>query len=189
MQILPTFTEEQQAFVIENLKQRTPHKRIAKAFQQLYPDFGAEVDQKTFEKAFTKRTGDYVSNKSRKWAKIIKEGRKLYDNLEEDSLCYPLEHYRTARREALAEQIQDLVVRIQYSDIDDEKKFKLELMCIKMEMQLLNDYEKSERAARAENGDARETTPVLDPWAGQRKMWEEDDSPTEEDFNYEKKVA
>jgi len=165
MQIIPNFTEEQQAFVVESLIQRTPARRIAKAFRQLYPDFAIEVDDEQCEQAFIDRCYQYAHRKDRKWYQIIKDGRANYEHLEEANLLYKRPEYRQARREALIERIADLDVRINYSDVDEEKKFKLEQGNIKLELQVLSEYDKLERMERGDEDDDGE-----------------DDGPTEDDF-------
>ena len=69
---LPRFTKEQQRFVVANLIAMTPHRKIAKNVQVLFPEFVSEgMDQSTYEEAFIKRAKDYVSNKRRNWYYVI----------------------------------------------------------------------------------------------------------------------
>ena len=61
---LPRFTKEQQRFVVANLIAMTPHRKIARNVQKLFPEFVPEgMDQSTYEEAFIKRAKDYVSNR------------------------------------------------------------------------------------------------------------------------------
>ena len=103
---LPKFTEQQQ-FVIANLIAMASHRKIAKAFQTLYPEFAPEVGDKDYEKAFIKRAKDYVSNKDRKWHQIIRDGR----NERKDSLDHLLlthKQYRVQVREDVLEQVEQI---------------------------------------------------------------------------------
>ena len=69
---LPRFTREQQRFVVANLIAITPHRKIARNVQILFPEFVPEgMDQSTYEEAFIKRAKDYVSNKRRNWYYFI----------------------------------------------------------------------------------------------------------------------
>ena len=69
---LPRFTKEQQRFVVANLIAMTPHRKIARNVQKLFPEFVPEgMDQSTYEEAFIKRAKDYVSNKRRNWYYFI----------------------------------------------------------------------------------------------------------------------
>ena len=66
MQILPKFTEEQREFVVEYLKMTVPYKDIAMQFRDLYPDFGAEIEEEVFIEKFTARCRQYVADKRKK---------------------------------------------------------------------------------------------------------------------------
>ena len=69
---LPRFTKEQQRFVVANLRAMTPHRKIARDVQILFPEFVPEgMDQSTYEDALIKRAKDYVSNKRRNWYYFI----------------------------------------------------------------------------------------------------------------------
>ena len=69
---LPRFTKEQQRFVVANLIAMTPHRKIARNVQKLFPEIVSEgMDQLTYEEAFIKQAKDYVSNKRRNWYYFI----------------------------------------------------------------------------------------------------------------------
>ena len=52
---LPRFTKDQQRFVVANLIEIVPHRKIAKKVKELFPEFAADMDQAAYEKAFIKR--------------------------------------------------------------------------------------------------------------------------------------
>ena len=79
---LPRFTEIQQKFVVYRLMCLHPHRLIAREFRDLYPDFVPDgMDNQAYEDAFIKRCKDYVSNKDRKWYRIIQRGRENYRDM------------------------------------------------------------------------------------------------------------
>ena len=74
---LPKFSRHQQLRFVGYLRRRKPYREIARIFQNRYPEFVPEgMDQQAYEEAFIKRAKDYVSNRRRKWATIIRIGRR-----------------------------------------------------------------------------------------------------------------
>ena len=74
---LPKFSRYQQIRFVGYLRRRKPYREIARIFQKRYPEFvPAGMDQEAYEEAFIKRAKDYVSNRRRKWATIIRIGRR-----------------------------------------------------------------------------------------------------------------
>lgn len=76
---LPKFTDEQQEIVVLKLIEMDPPRSIAQWLQNNYDDFKPhDMDQKEYERVIINRCKDYVSNKGRKWYKIIQEGREKF---------------------------------------------------------------------------------------------------------------
>ena len=74
---LPKFSRHQQLRFVGYLRRRKPYRKISQLFQKRYPEFVPEgMDQQPYEEAFIKRAKDYVSNRRRKWATIIRIGRR-----------------------------------------------------------------------------------------------------------------
>ena len=107
---LPKFSRHQQLRFVGYLRRRKPYRKISQLFQKRYPEFvPAGMDQEAYEEAFIKRAKDYVSNRRRKWATIIRIGRRR--------------EYKRGKR-ALRERIRQLAWEGAF-DVHNEQKKKL----------------------------------------------------------------
>lgn len=140
---LPRFTEGQQQFVVDNLIAMTPHREIAQAFRNLYPEFAPEVEDSVYTEAFIKRAADYVSNKDRKWAKLIVEGREVgTDSV--DHLLLTHKRFRIQLRESVLDSLWKIESDLESSKIElDVAKFLRSTALDKLKV--IDGYEKSER--------------------------------------------
>ena len=141
-QVIPAFDEEKQLWTVEMLQTTTPYREIAILFRQKFTEFAPDLDEDTFFKHFKPRLADYVSNKRRKWAGIIAEGREQ-NKKSIDHVWMSHDNWREEERQEAYEEIKSIAQEMRSTtDADKLSSLKNALDAQKALLNTISNYEK-----------------------------------------------
>ena len=140
---MPFFKENEQKFLIDNLIMTIPHRKIAKGFWEMFPDFAPDMEYEAFEKAFLQRSYDYSRNKISKWYYIIRDGRREQKE-SIDHLKLTHKRYRVQLRAEVIESLEELEDLVDRKKIDPDRA-KIKLQIILKKLTAVESFEKNER--------------------------------------------